>query len=725
MVRALVKLRAPGSMRKQSSSKALVVLWAVAAAVDVVPASSLTTSLGGGNVGTNGGNVSALTLAQLDVLQALGADSCRTNLYPGSYIKNGKDWDTPSPEVMDEVMSAAMRRNIRPVVLLEYYAPQYVQSSGFGNWGQWYGIGRAFATHLRPGGTWAAANNAPSGFGVTDYTAFNEPDGGAGFTAGSNPGPAGYAMALNALSTGIKSIDPSLRVSAGGFMSVNAHQDCTLRGLGKMLAPLWNNGTLDTLDLHTYMDVQYAPMENSYHSSAQANFDCVKRASGITNQQLRFTTTEFNYKERLVDEAVAARGLLTAVFDNVGIVNADNTPVSDRSFPWNVFNTPAQDLAYGMAQSLNPYKPTKRGCVLARTWGLLKTVPWAWDSADPRGTGIYKLSAPGQTLTVWQNRKAWTSLDGESITLTAVPAGAVTLDVYGWDGLRRSLSVSGPRAPVRVEGLSVNETHLLHAHSGAPGAGLSKLVPACPLKAGIKTDDQLGEVWYGPSTFSSDLLELFTKPHAWSNTRQQVTTLNLPVQMFNQGWPGWKKLQSVAAVNTWASSGGKLAIEAGAVKGYDCEGSGNMQAIQNAIDLIQAHDGKTHYVAFDEPLIAGTESKLSGGCSMTQNETAQRVASIIKKLRAAPNSAGVAIGDIAPYPSLSATQLTSWIETLSSLGAKPNFLHIDVNFAFADRNPQINLVEDLRALQRAAKAAGILFGVILWPGYDPIADDLS
>ena len=195
--------------------------------------------------------------------------------------------------------------------------------------------------------------------------------------------------------------------------------------------------------------------------------------------------------------------------------------------------------------------------------------------------------------------------------------------------------------------------------------------------------------------------------------------------MFNKGWPGWNKLQSVSAVKTWADSGGKLAIEAGAVKGFDCEGSGNLQAILNAIDLIHAHDGKTHYVAFDEPLIAGTEPKHSGGCNMTQNETAQRVASIIKKLRAAPNSTGVMIGDIEPYPSLSAAQLTSWIQTLSSLGAKPNFLHIDVNFAFADRNPQIDLAEDLRALQRAAKAAGILFGVILWPGYDPIADDLS
>jgi hypothetical protein len=33
---------------------------------------------------------------------------------------------------------------------------------------------------------------------------------------------------------------------------MNAYDDPTLNGLGPVLAPLWNNGTLDALDLHTY-----------------------------------------------------------------------------------------------------------------------------------------------------------------------------------------------------------------------------------------------------------------------------------------------------------------------------------------------------------------------------------------------------------------------------------------------------------------------------------------
>jgi hypothetical protein len=143
-------------------------------------------------------------------------------------------------------------------------------------------------------------------------------------------------------------------------------------------------------------------MEGTYRSSAQANFDCVKKTNNVSNEQLRFTTTEFNYKERIVTEAHAATGLLTSIFDNIGVVNTGGTPVADRTFPWNLFNTHATDLDYGMAVTLLPeYKPTLRGCVLARTWTLLKSQPWQWVSSDPRGTGVFELQAPKQSMTIW------------------------------------------------------------------------------------------------------------------------------------------------------------------------------------------------------------------------------------------------------------------------------------------------------------------------------------
>jgi len=103
---------------------AVLTMAAAVASLDSAAAQAALPILGAGNVGTNGGKVSNDTLAELDALKALGASSCRTNLYPGSYIKAPNHWDTPVPESMDEFMTAAMARGIRPVVLFEYYAPQ-------------------------------------------------------------------------------------------------------------------------------------------------------------------------------------------------------------------------------------------------------------------------------------------------------------------------------------------------------------------------------------------------------------------------------------------------------------------------------------------------------------------------------------------------------------------------------------------------------------------------
>ena len=202
--------------------------------------------IGGGNVGTNG-DASPPTLAMLNVLRGIGATACRTNLYPGSYIARGTVWSSPTPATLDAFMAAAMAAAVTPVLLFEYYA-EYVNTTGFGTWDEWRGIGAAFAAYLMPGGGWASAHGAPSGFGVTTYAAINEPDGGAGFTRGS-PGPLNYTLALSGLAAGVASACPACSTGPGGFMSVNAHGDATLAGLGLHLAPLWNNGTLRFIDL--------------------------------------------------------------------------------------------------------------------------------------------------------------------------------------------------------------------------------------------------------------------------------------------------------------------------------------------------------------------------------------------------------------------------------------------------------------------------------------------
>ena len=223
--------------------------------------------LGGGNVGTNG-VVGNDTLLQLDVLYRLGAGSCRTNLYPSSFLPSLSDgalnWSAPDPTILDSFLGAALARNITPILLFEYYA-QYYPTLGFGTKDSWARIGVAFSRYAGPGGVWPIAHSAPSSWGVTVFTAINEPDGGSGnlsfLPGGALPGPAAYVEALSGLSSGVKGVlGAAATVCPGGFMSVNAFDDPSLRGLGPFLAPLWNSGVLDCIDLHTYYDVQYAPM---------------------------------------------------------------------------------------------------------------------------------------------------------------------------------------------------------------------------------------------------------------------------------------------------------------------------------------------------------------------------------------------------------------------------------------------------------------------------------
>eukprot|EP00038_Savillea_parva_P010270 m.189111 g.189111 ORF g.189111 m.189111 type:complete len:475 (-) comp17639_c0_seq1:53-1477(-) len=466
-------------------------LWSLCAATPSVqrlsspptPWGQSTAGLGGGNVGTNGGTPSGETLAQLDALKVIGAGGTRTNLYPNAYIHNGNNWSHSTPQVMDDLMLAAATRGVVPILLFEYYAPQMLNASGFGSYNDWYGIGAAFASHVGPHGTWSTSPQAkaagiPPDYGITWYTAINEPDLGEGFTKGQ-PGPAAYAAALAGLSAGVKSVLPTVgKVMPGGLATVNGFDDCTVRGLGAHLGPLWANGTLDGIDLHTYYDVQYAPMENTFKRSSQANYDCVLAAAGVTGKHVLFGTTEFNYKERLVNESDASRGFLTGIWDQFTVCSLDNVPQTVRAFPWNLFNLPANDPPYGMAKTLTPYVPTPRGCVYALVLALLRASDWTWESVDPRGTGVARLRGTDALLEVWQDRKAWTNASDPHTHIVAnLPSGVTSIDVYAWDGLRATVPVPTGASSITVKALAGNETYMFLGR--LPGASPLPSVTGC------------------------------------------------------------------------------------------------------------------------------------------------------------------------------------------------------------------------------------------------------
>lgn len=213
----------------------------------------------------------------------------------------------------------------------------------------------------------------------------------------------------------------------------------------------------------------------------------------------------------------AAVGFLTGVWDQLGVVlpggRAGDPPTNHQlqhhasplaaapivatslAFPWSLFDTNASDVDYGLLVSAMPYVPTARGC----SWGVVLALlgasgsphGWAWQSADPRGTGVYTLTPapsdaetafqatpsqplcgssanPQRALAVWQDRVAWSSLAGSSnFTMTGVPPGAQSVDVYAWDGWRSTTSVPPDAGGhVLIAGLPGNETYMFFAHEG-------------------------------------------------------------------------------------------------------------------------------------------------------------------------------------------------------------------------------------------------------------------
>lgn len=437
---------------------------------------SLSSLLGAGNF-TNG-SVNKESEAQFQLLKAVGGTRCRINLYPSVYLLNS-DWERPNPACLDAILLAARRYGVRPMLLFEFYSDYEKKGTiKLGTYEQWFHLGKAFAEYCRPNGTWDRAHRndttaPPSSSskvnkdraskeeesGIRIYTAINEPDGG-DFKAGGAIGPARYVAAIKGLADGVHSVDRSLLALPGGFLSPNAFRDWTLRGIGPALAPLWNDGTLDGIDLHTYYDVQYAPMEKTYERSAQHNFDAVKRACGIT-RDIHFYATEFNYKKRLVDEDQAAKGLLTGIWDNFGVVQNDGkTGATLFAFPWNLFNDAHKDVEFGMRLTFEPLALSARGQVLQHVMQL--TQGMTFESRDPHTKGEYVLTGPGKKLWVWQDRTAWTDHPGHTYTVTNIPKTLTHLEIHAWDGLRKTLPLSG-QTSLTISDLPGDETYLFLA----------------------------------------------------------------------------------------------------------------------------------------------------------------------------------------------------------------------------------------------------------------------
>jgi len=277
------------------------------------------------------------------------------------------------------------------------------------------------------------------------------------------------------------------------------------------------------------------------------------------------------------------------------------------------------------------------------------------------------------------------------------------------------------------------QDHQVYAFT-SPAPSSQYLLPGAPITFNAKNIANGLNVWFAPATESPDYYTLFADLSDWNAARSQITAWNfswntLQGQGINTTFSGLNSLDAFRKLHSW-----DIAITAteAAVKPWDCSATGPAlsETLSHITNMYNA-GGTIDAVAYDEPLWAGIGA---GNCGLTLSQTAVNTANNAKAIQASAATADAGfvpvIGDIEPYPSFSVSQLEQWVQALESNGFKPAFFQLDICVGcLAGWSPQqlagANLTPDLQALASFFKAQGIPFGVIIWPGYDPLNSDAA
>ncbi len=399
------------------------------------------------------GTLDDRAIEKMQALAAMGATHLRVNLYPSAYYQNGKG----VAEKLDGFILKAHEQGITPIILFELY---HEYTSPPRDSATWFEVGNSFAKRFAPNSSWLISQGIKN-WGIEMFEAINEPD---------LPGiitKEEYHNMLSGLADGVHKSYSKGKVFPGGYMAENAFGDHTIKGYLPAIADLLNSGKLDGIDLHTYNDAKLAPIEKVVGSgnffwnfSPQSDFDEVKKASGIT-RDIQFYATEFGFKGNSQDisEEYAAKRMFTCVFANFGIVGNDKkTPVTKFALPWQVFALDSSDKIYGMAKSMQPYKPNLKGEAYQAAISLISETKLI--EADPYSKGEYYYKGSEKNVIVWNNLPKWTQNPGKERDLN-VPDQAKILRIHQWNTLTK-----GPMKIVSVKGMkTITVTNLPEAET--------------------------------------------------------------------------------------------------------------------------------------------------------------------------------------------------------------------------------------------------------------------
>ncbi len=370
-----------------------------------------------------------------------------------------------SPENFDAVVNYAESKDVNTYLYLEYRSD--LDGGSIYDF-DWYQIGRTYAEHF--------------GDRVEAYGIINEPD-----HVVSGNSPKEVAFALEKFADGVHSVNSDYVVTSPGLggtpMSIERTDDFL-----EALAPLFNDGTLQVLNLHSYQDSKakphYSNIDLSSDFAPSRNFIHAKEAGGIT-KNIDFIAGEFNYRNWDGTDEDRGIGFLTTFWDQLSVV--DNKRSNERvglfSAPYTITGSDAdKQTSMADAYSFNSdgsyiWQPNEKGQVLKEALTLTKGMDFVY--SDPLDKGITILKGNDRKMWVWQNRQNFSSLYDDSVVrISGIPSDATGLAVYRWDS-----TADKPYAMIQLNGqtsvsfdpssiLPAGQTYMLMANSDNDGGNI-------------------------------------------------------------------------------------------------------------------------------------------------------------------------------------------------------------------------------------------------------------
>ncbi len=416
-----------------------------------------------GSCGFNQGIVDVNTHNAIEAHHVLGLKQSRISVYPSFDVRTGN----VIPEVLDDSVLLLHQQGINPMILLEHY---FKTGGAPGSYKKWYAIGHDFAERFSPNSKWLLSNGIKD-WGIKYYSIFNEPHN--TFTIEN------YIQAVKGFADGVHSIDASLLVAPGGFMEVPLFTK-TNKYMPE-LAKLYNNGTLDAIDIHRYYDRRNEYQIQFKKISHQTLIDDIKKEYGIT-KDIRVWCTEYNARGGNNEEN--AIDFVTATWDLLTVTNQRGKYLSDFALAYVSYMDVEGNKHLGMAVSKFPYLGVAKGKTHAMLAFITKGLKL---SQSDTKKGIDILDGKEKKMWVWHNRKEWSSIRGSSFEIKNLPEYAKVIEVYRYDSWKMEEGCSGQPDPlkrinlnkgqqsIKIDGLDSGQTYMILASAKPLSVELPKL----------------------------------------------------------------------------------------------------------------------------------------------------------------------------------------------------------------------------------------------------------